>query len=130
MSLGDVNVILDQNLLKTAKLKLLQARFLFISAHCMFSRLGHTHFFYFWTICRFSWNGTNVSHWRLHDNRHMNTSAMFQNSKFYQVMLNVEYCFTGSRGRGLLFAYSITVHELAQSSRACNIFNFVVLYVL
>jgi hypothetical protein len=24
---------------------------------------------------RFSWNGTNVSHWRFHDNPHMNTSA-------------------------------------------------------
>jgi hypothetical protein len=31
--------------------------------------------FYLGTICRFSWNGTFVSHWRFHDNRHMNTSA-------------------------------------------------------
>jgi hypothetical protein len=31
--------------------------------------------FYLGTICRFSWNGTDMSHWGLHDNRHMNTSA-------------------------------------------------------
>jgi hypothetical protein len=32
-------------------------------------------FFYLGTICRFSWNGGFVSHWRFHDNRNMNTSA-------------------------------------------------------
>jgi hypothetical protein len=40
----------------------------------VFSFRAHA-FFYFGTICRFSWNGTNVSHWRFRDNRHMNTSA-------------------------------------------------------
>jgi hypothetical protein len=32
-------------------------------------------FFYLETIRRFSWNGNPVSHWRLHDNRRMNTST-------------------------------------------------------
>jgi hypothetical protein len=36
---------------------------------------AHTFFFYLRTICRFSWNGTNVTHWRFHDDRNMNTSA-------------------------------------------------------
>jgi hypothetical protein len=30
---------------------------------------------YLGTILRFSWNGYYVSHWMLHDNRHMYTSA-------------------------------------------------------
>jgi hypothetical protein len=34
-------------------------------------------FFYLGTICRFSWNGTYVSHWKFHDNRHMNTKFKF-----------------------------------------------------
>jgi hypothetical protein len=33
----------------------------------------------------------------------------------------------GARGRGRKLALSIIVHEQAQSNRACNIFNFVVL---
>jgi hypothetical protein len=40
----------------------------------VFSFRAHA-FFYLWTICCFSWNGTNVSHWRFHGDRHMNTSA-------------------------------------------------------
>jgi hypothetical protein len=38
----------------------------------VFSFRAHT---FLRTICRFSWNGKNVSNWRYHDNRHMNTSA-------------------------------------------------------
>jgi hypothetical protein len=45
-------------------------------------------FFYLGTICRFSWNGTSVSHWRFHDNRHMNTSADV--SKFKIVPVHVK----------------------------------------
>jgi hypothetical protein len=32
----------------------------------VFSFRAHA-FFYLWTICRFSWNGTYMSHWRFHD---------------------------------------------------------------
>jgi hypothetical protein len=45
-------------------------------------------YFYLGTICRFSWNGTYVSHWRFHDNRHMNTSAGV--SKFKIVPIHVK----------------------------------------
>jgi hypothetical protein len=44
--------------------------------------------FYLGTICRFSWNGTYVSHWRFHNNRHMNTSADV--SKFKIVPVHVK----------------------------------------
>jgi hypothetical protein len=60
------------------------------SAHC-FLVWDTRAFFYLGMICRFSWNGANVSHWRFLDNRHMNTSADFQNSKFYQFRLNVKF---------------------------------------
>jgi hypothetical protein len=53
-------------------------------------------FFYLGTICRFSWNGTCVSHWRFHDNRHVNTSVDV--SKLYQFMLNVEFCLSRCSG--------------------------------
>jgi hypothetical protein len=46
---------------------------LFSSAPCLL--VNGTRIFYLGTICRFSWNGTNVSQWRFHDNRHMNSSA-------------------------------------------------------
>jgi hypothetical protein len=52
---------------------------------------------------------------------------MFQNSKFYQFMLNVEFCLSRCWGRGRWFALNSTVHEQAQSNRVCNIFNFAVL---
>jgi hypothetical protein len=43
---------------------------------------------YLGTIRRFSWNGTEVSRWRFHDNRHMNTSADV--SKFKIVLVHVK----------------------------------------
>jgi hypothetical protein len=51
----------------------------------VFSFTAHA-FYYFGTLRRFLWNGTEVSQWRFHDNRHMNTSVDFLNSKFYQIM--------------------------------------------
>jgi hypothetical protein len=43
---------------------------------------------YLGTIGRFSWNGTKVSHWRLHDNRRITTHLrMFLNSNFAITMI-------------------------------------------
>jgi hypothetical protein len=53
----------------------------------VFSFRAHA-FFYLGTICHFSWNGTYVSHWKFHDNRHMNTSADV--SKFKIVPVHVK----------------------------------------
>jgi hypothetical protein len=53
----------------------------------VFSFRAHA-FFHLGTICRFSWNGTCVSHWRFHDNRHMHTSADV--SKFKIVPVHVK----------------------------------------
>jgi hypothetical protein len=50
-------------------------KFLFyLVSPIVFSFRTHA-FLYFGAICRFSWNGTHVSHLRFHDNRNMNTSA-------------------------------------------------------
>jgi hypothetical protein len=68
------------------------SEFYFVHFIHLFSRLGHTLFFYLGTICRFSWNGTTVSHWRFHGNRRINTSvdgSKFQISPFS--CLNVEF---------------------------------------
>jgi hypothetical protein len=53
------------------------------SSPIVFSLRAHA-FFILGTIHRFSWswNDTTVSHWRFHDNRRMNTSTDFLNSKF------------------------------------------------
>jgi hypothetical protein len=59
---------------------------------------------------------------------HVNTSADVSKFKillFHAWMLNSAWA--GARGRGRWLALSSTVHEQAQSNRACNIFNFVVL---
>jgi hypothetical protein len=69
----------------------------FLILPIVFSFKAHA-FFYLGTICRFSWNCTYVSHWRFHDNRFMNTSAMFRNLKLYQFMLNVEFCLSRCSG--------------------------------
>jgi hypothetical protein len=53
----------------------------------VFSFRAHA-FFYLGIICRFSWNGTYVSHWMFHDNRHMNTSADV--SKFQIVLVRLK----------------------------------------
>jgi hypothetical protein len=54
----------------------------------VFSFQVHKILFYFGTIYRFSWDGTYVSHWRFHDNRHINTSADV--SKFQIVPVRVK----------------------------------------
>jgi hypothetical protein len=43
-------------------------------------------FYYLRTIRRFSWNGTEVSHWRFNDYRRIKHLQMFQNSKFWHFM--------------------------------------------
>jgi hypothetical protein len=58
----------------------------FSSTHCL--SFGAHAFFDIGTICHFSWNGTYVSHWRFHDNRHMNISADV--SKFQIVQFQVK----------------------------------------
>jgi hypothetical protein len=58
----------------------------FVEFRPLFSRSGHTHFFNLGPYI-ISWNGTTVSHWRFHDNRHMNTSGDV--SKFKILLFHV-----------------------------------------
>jgi hypothetical protein len=53
-------------------------------------------FYYLGTIRRFSWNDTEVSHWRFHDNRRMNTSADVSKSKI--LLFHVEFCLSRYKG--------------------------------
>jgi hypothetical protein len=90
----------------------------------VFSFKAHA-FFYLGTICRFSWNGTNVSHWRFHENRHMNTSADVSKFEIVPVHFKCWILLKPVIG-GVDGSLHSTVHEQAQSNRACNIFNYVV----